>query len=65
MTIYPFQLNEMMHVYGKFTDVKRSDALDREPGEPQDVVSISDKARKQRTQDEANPENNQQVRNTR
>jgi len=46
MTIYPFQLYEVMHLYNRVSKLRNPANIDREEQEPQDIVNISSEAKK-------------------
>lgn len=53
MTIFPFQINEVMHLYNRVSKLKPSAILEREAAEPRDVVNISTEAKKRQVMDQA------------
>lgn len=46
MRVFPFQINEAMHVYNRVLKLKPSVLLEKEQEEPHDIVDISAEARK-------------------
>ena len=56
MTIFPFQINEVMHLYSKVSKIKPSIILEKEPEEPSDLVQISSEAKKKQVLDLARNE---------
>jgi len=64
MTVFPFQLTEVMHVYNRVSKLKPSTILDKEPGEPKDVVNISAEGKKRQILDQARSEVLDQIRKT-
>jgi hypothetical protein len=56
MTIFPFQINEVMHLYNKVSKIKPSIILEKEPEEPSDLVQISAEAKKKQVLDLARNE---------
>jgi hypothetical protein len=64
MAVFPFQINEVMHLYNRLSKLKPGAILDREPGETQDVVRISAEAKKRQVLDQARTEVLEQIRNT-
>ncbi|MBI4687005.1 MAG: hypothetical protein HY756_04380 [Nitrospirae bacterium] len=47
MTVYPFQISEVIHTYDKVSKISQSTASDaKERGEPEDIVTISSEAKK-------------------
>lgn len=65
MTVFPFQINEVAHLYNRLSKLKSPAIRDKEQGEPQDVVSISTEAKKRQVLDQAKSEVQTQRRNTR
>ena len=53
MTIFPFQINEMMHLYNRALKLPTSALLEREQAEPKDVVMISSEAKKKQILEDA------------
>jgi hypothetical protein len=64
MTVFPFQINEVAHLYNKLSKLKPSTILDKEQPEPQDVVSISTEGKKRQVLDQTRTEVLTQIRNT-
>ena len=64
MTVFPFQINEVMHLYNRVSKLKPSTILEKEQGEPQDVVHISAEAKKRQILDQARTEVLDQIRKT-
>ncbi|MCX7794615.1 MAG: hypothetical protein N2257_09475 [Thermodesulfovibrionales bacterium] len=56
MTIYPFQLYEMMHLYGRASKLKNPSLLEKDEQEPKDVVNISSEAKKKQIIEETKKE---------
>lgn len=56
MTAFPFQINEVMHLYNRVSKLKPSTILEREQKEPQDVVSISAEGKKKQVLEQARTE---------
>ena len=46
MTLFPFQVNEVMHLYNRVAKLKPSAILEKDQVEPQDFVNISAEAKK-------------------
>ena len=46
MTVFPFQINEVMHLYNRVSKLKPSNILEKEQTEPQDIVRISTEGKK-------------------
>jgi hypothetical protein len=46
MTVFPFQVNEVMHLYSRISKLKPSAILEKESGDPKDVVDVSAEAKK-------------------
>ena len=65
MTVMPFQINEVMHLYNRLSKLKPSAILERDQAEPQDVVNISAEAKKRQVMDQARTEVLEQIRKTR
>jgi hypothetical protein len=65
MTVFPFQINEVAHLYNRLSKLKPSTILEKEQSEPQDVVSISTEAKKRQILDQTRNEVLTQIRNTR
>jgi hypothetical protein len=65
MTILPFQINEVMHLYNRVSKLSPSTILDREKDEPQDIVNISPEAKKKQIIQQAKSEVLERVRDTR
>ncbi|MDA8172526.1 MAG: hypothetical protein M0033_01230 [Nitrospiraceae bacterium] len=53
MTIFPFQMKEMMHLYTRALKLPTSVLLEKDQAEPKDVVMISSEAKKKQVLDEA------------
>jgi hypothetical protein len=64
MTVMPFQINEVMHLYSRLSKLKPSAILERDQAEPRDVVNISAEAKKQQVMDQARTEVLEQIRKT-
>ena len=64
MTVFPFQVNEAMHLYNRLSKLKPSTILDKEQAEPRDVVHISAEAKKRQVLDQARTEVLAQIRLT-
>ena len=64
MTVFPFQVNEAMHLYNRLSKLKPSTILDKEQVEPRDVVHISAEAKKRQVLDQARTEVLAQIRLT-
>ncbi len=56
MTIYPFQLYEVMHLYNRVSKLRNPAPIDREEQEPQDIVNISSEAKKKQIIEETKKE---------
>jgi hypothetical protein len=56
MTLFPFQINEVMHLYNRVSKLKPSAILEKEQGEPQDIVLISPEAKKKQILEQAKSE---------
>ncbi len=65
MTVFPFQINEVMHLYGKAARQRSPVVPDKEQVDPRDVVSISAEARERQVLDQARAEAMQHIRTTR
>ena len=64
MTVFPFQINEVMHLYNRVSKLKPSTILEKEQGEPRDVVHISAEAKKRQILEQARTEVLDQIRKT-
>jgi hypothetical protein len=56
MTVFPFQINEVIHLYNRVSKLKPSMILEKEPEEPADFVQISSEAKKKQVLDLAKNE---------
>ena len=56
MTVTPFQIYEAMHLYNRLSKLKPSAILEKERGEPRDVVNVSAEAKKRQILDQARTE---------
>ncbi len=56
MTIFPYQINEAIHVYNRTSKIKPSSVIEKTYEEPQDIVSISDEAKKRQIMEQARHE---------
>lgn len=56
MTIYPFQLYEMMHLYGRVSKLRNPSIMEKDEQEPQDMVNISTEAKKRKIIEETKRE---------
>lgn len=56
MTVLPFQVNEVMSLYGRVSKLKPSNILEKEKEEPLDIVNISAEARKKQVLSQAKNE---------
>ena len=65
MTAFPFQVNEVMHVYNRLSKLRPSTILEKDQAEPQDVVQISTEAKKRQVLDQTRSEVMEQIRKTR
>jgi hypothetical protein len=65
MTVFPFQIQEVQHLYNRLSKLKPAAILDSEKAEPRDTVSISTEAKKRQILDQARSEVLTQIRNTR
>ncbi len=62
MTVFPFQVNEVMHLYNRLSKLKPSTILEKDQGEPQDVVNISAEEKKRQIMEQARTEVLEQIR---
>ncbi len=62
MTIYPFQLYELMHLYGRVSKLRNQGVIERDEQEPQDAVNISSEAKKKQIIEETKKEVLQKIR---
>ncbi len=65
MMVFPFQLQEVSHLYNRLSKLKPSAIIEKEQSEPQDVVHISAEAKKRQILDQARTEVLEQIRKTR
>ncbi len=65
MTAFPFQINEVMHVYNRLSKLRPSSILEKDQAEPQDVVQISAEAKKRQVLEQARSDVMEQIRKTR
>ncbi len=65
MTVFPYQIHEVSHLYSRLSKLKPSTIIEKEQGEPQDVVHISAEAKKRQILDQARTEVLDQIRKTR
>lgn len=56
MTIFPFQFNELMHLYNRVSKLKPSAILERDNPEPQDIINISAEAKKKQIMEQTRSE---------
>lgn len=64
MTVLPFQINEVMHLYNRVSKLKPSAILERDQVEPRDRVNISTEGKKRQILDQARTEVLAQIRKT-
>ncbi|KAF0122589.1 MAG: hypothetical protein FD151_689 [bacterium] len=64
MTIFPFQINEAMHAYNRVSKLKPSVLLEKEQGEPHDIINISAEAKKKQIIGQAKTEVLERIRET-
>ena len=64
MSGFPFEINEVMHLYNRVQKLKPSAILEREQKEPQDVVQISAEGKKRQIVEQARTEVLDRIRNT-
>ncbi len=65
MTILPFQVGEVMHLYNRVAKLKPSTLLERDRGEARDIVNISAEAKKQQVLLQAKDEVLERIRDIR
>ena len=63
MSILPFQLNEVIHLYSRVAKLKPSMILGRDQGEPQDIVRISAEGKKKQVLEQTRGEVLDRIRN--
>jgi hypothetical protein len=56
MTIFPFQINEVLNLDNRVSKLKLSTILEKEQIEPQDRINISTEGRKRQIKDQARNE---------
>ncbi len=64
MTVLPFQINEVMHLYNRVSKLKPSTILEREQHQAQDIVNISPEAKKRQILEQARTEVLERIRDT-
>jgi hypothetical protein len=64
MSVFPFQINEVVRLYNRVSKLNPSAILEKERGEPQDVVNISVEAKKKQILEKARSEVLERIRNT-
>lgn len=64
MTVLPFQINEVMHLYNRVSKLKPSAILEREQPQAQDIVNISPEAKKRQILEQARTEVLERIRDT-
>jgi hypothetical protein len=64
MSVFPFQMNEVVRLYNRVSKLNPSTILEKERGEPQDVVNISTEAKKKQILEKARSEVLERIRNT-
>jgi hypothetical protein len=52
MATLPVQINEVMRLYDRLSTLKPSSILDKEEGEPRDIVNISAEGKKRQVLDQ-------------
>lgn len=62
MTVFPFQINEVAHLYNRVSKLKPSTILEQDQAEPQDIVNISAEGKKRQVLDQARTEVLDQIR---
>lgn len=62
MTIFPFQINEVVHLYNKVSKLKPSTILEKEQGEPKDIVKISAEGKERQLLDQTGTQAPDQIR---
>jgi hypothetical protein len=56
MTIFPFQFNEVMHLYNRVSKLNPSTIIERDQPEPQDIINISAEAKKRQVMEQTRNE---------
>ena len=64
LTTFPFQINEIMHLYNRVAKLKPSILLEKDQKEPHDIVNISAEARKKQIIGQAKTEVLERIRET-
>jgi hypothetical protein len=54
--VFPFQINELVHLYSGVSKLKPSTILERDSGEPRDGVTIFSEGKKRQILDQARTE---------
>ena len=64
MSIFPFQINEVVRLYDRVSKLNPSTNLEKEQEEPQDIVNISAEARKKQILEKARSQVIERIRKT-
>jgi len=64
MSIFPFQINEVVRLYDRVSKLNPSTILEKEQEEPQDIVNISAEARKKQILEKARSQVIERIRKT-
>lgn len=64
MTVFPFQINEVMHLYNRVSKLKPSAILEKDQGGPKDIVNISSEGEKRQIMDQARTDVPDNIRKT-
>lgn len=64
MSILPFQISEVASLYNRVSKLNLSTILEKERGEPQEVVNISSEAKKKQILEKARSEVLERIRKT-
>jgi hypothetical protein len=65
MTVFSFQINEVVQLYNRVAKLKPSTILEREHEEPQDIVTISAEGKKKQILAQAKSEVLERIRDAR
>ena len=64
MSIFPFQINEVVRLYDRVSKLNPSTILEKEQEEPQDIVNISAEERKKQILEKARSQVIERIRKT-
>jgi len=64
MTIFPFQINEVIHLYSRVAKLKPSTMLEKEQSDPKDIVRISAEGKKKQVLEQTRGQVLERIRDT-